>query len=365
MELAGSGSGFVNPNPLVGAVITKNDQLIGEGYHEQFGGPHAEINAINNALTEVSGSTLYVTMEPCNHHGKTPPCTERIISEKITRVVIGATDPNEKVCGKGIEQLQKAGIMVDLLEGDLNRQIRKMNEIYEYFIRSGEPFVAIKSAMTLDGKIATYSGHSKWITNERSRAAVHELRHKYAAIMVGVNTVIQDNPTLTDRSEHKVRRHPLRIVVDSTGRTPLYASVFDTEQAPTLIAVTEKAPADFIAKIKQRGVEVMMCPERDGKVDLAFVSHELGRRQIDSILLEGGSTLNFSALEAGIVQKMYAFISPKMIGGKEAFTPVGGRGYETMEEALTLNIEEVKRFDGDLMIEAYLMKSKNDVHRAH
>jgi diaminohydroxyphosphoribosylaminopyrimidine deaminase / 5-amino-6-(5-phosphoribosylamino)uracil reductase len=239
-----------------------------------------------------------------------------------------------------------------------------MNEIYNKFIQTGIPFIALKSAMTLDGKIATYAGHSKWITNEKSRAMVHELRHQYAAIMVGVNTVIKDNPALTDRSETRTRKNPIRVVVDSSGRTPLSAAVFDTEEAPTFLAVTDQAPKEFLQQIKQRGVKIITCPEINNKVDIAYLTCELGRQGIDSVLLEGGSTLNFSALEEGIIDKVYAFISPKFIGGEEAYTPVGGKGFEKMEQAITLNIHTVYRFDDDIMIEAYLLKVK-DVHRNH
>jgi diaminohydroxyphosphoribosylaminopyrimidine deaminase/5-amino-6-(5-phosphoribosylamino)uracil reductase len=364
MELAIKGAGLVNPNPQVGAVLTKNNTIIGEGYHQQFGGPHAEINAFDHAISDVRDATLYVTMEPCNHYGKTPPCTDRIIKEKIKRVVVGTTDPNIRVFEKGIAQLRAAGIAVDVIEGELQREIMKMNEIYNHFTRTGLPFTALKSAMTLDGKIATYSGYSKWITNEKSRAMVHELRHTYAAIMVGVNTIITDNPALTDRSNHAVRQHPLRIIVDSSGRTPLDAAVLNTEEAPTLIAVTQKASPDFMNQMKDRGASVMVCPEKDQKVDLAYLNRELGQMNIDSILLEGGSTLNFSALEAGIVHKIFAFISPKLVGGRKAFTPVGGQGFEKMEQAITLNVDSIHRFDEDIMIEAYLMKIK-DVHGNH
>ena len=356
IELARKGIGFVNPNPMVGALIIKNDRILGMGYHEQYGGPHAEVNAFKNATEDVTGATLYVTLEPCNHFGKTPPCTQKIISEKIGRVVVATTDPNPKVNGKGIQQLRDAGIIVDILKNDIAKKATRLNEIYNFYIRTHQPFLAIKSAMTLDGKIATYRGQSRWITNEKSRANVHELRHQYAAIMVGVNTVIADDPSLTDRSDFKYKRHPLRVVVDSAGRTPLYAAVLDTEIAPTLLAVTEKASPKFIAAVEERGVEIMVCPEKDNKVDIRFLVNQLGKMNIDSILLEGGSTLNFSALEAGLVQKVYAFISPKLIGGKEAITPIGGKGYERMEQAITLNISEIHRFDEDIMIEAYIIK---------
>lgn len=354
LDISLEGSGFVNTNPLVGAVIVKDGQIIGEGYHEKFGKAHAEINAIQNAISDVQGATLYVTLEPCSHQGKTPPCTDRIIREKFKRVVIGMKDPNPQVNGRGIKKLMAAGISVE--SGLLEKDIKKENEVFIQFITSRKPFVVMKTAMTLDGKIATYSGDSKWISNAMSRNVVHEMRHRYSAIMVGVNTVIHDDPLLSDRSEHINKSHPVRIVVDSGGRTPLNAQILNTHIAQTLIAITPKAPSSFVENMKSRGVEVILCPEKQNKVDLKFLMDSLAKREIDSILLEGGSTLNFSALAEGIVNKVYSFVSPKLIGGTTALTPVGGEGFKTLNEAILLNVGDVKRFDDDLMIEAYIQK---------
>lgn len=352
LDLSLKGKGFVNPNPLVGAVITRNGKVIGSGFHKVFGEAHAEINALENVQDNSHGATLYVTLEPCNHHGKTPPCTDRIIQEKISKVVIGVEDPNPHVKGKGIQRLRDAGIQVHC--GVLTKEIARANEFFMKYVRQGIPFCAIKTAMTLDGKIATYSGDSKWISNEKSRAQVHELRHAYSSIMVGVNTVLKDDPELTDRSAHSVKKHPLRIVVDSHGRTPLDAKLLNTAEAQTVVAVTASAAADKLKAFEQKGASVIICPERDGKVNLTYLIVSLGKRGIDSILLEGGSQMNFSALQEGIVDKVYSFISPKMIGGAAATTPVGGAGFEKIQDAITLNIEKVSRFEQDLCIEAYI-----------
>lgn len=352
LSLSLKGSGFVNPNPLVGAVIVKNGEIIGEGFHKKFGQAHAEINAINSSAIDVAGATMYVTMEPCNHFGKTPPCTEQIIKEKFSRIVIGMKDPNPNVKGNGIQSLINAGIEVDA--GILEKEAKKINEVYSNYIQSGKPFCVLKTAMTLDGKISTYTGDSKWISNKKSREWVHQLRHKYSAIMVGVNTVINDNPMLTDRSENIYKSHPIRIIVDSSGRTPLDANVINSQTAKTVIAVTQKAEDSFISIMQNKGVEIIICPEKDNKVDLQFLVTELGKKGIDSILLEGGSTLNFSALKDKIVHKLYSFISPKLIGGENAYTPVGGAGFKKVDDAITLQIEKIHRFEEDIMVEAYI-----------
>jgi len=354
IKLSKKGYGFVNPNPLVGAVIVRNGKIIGRGYHASFGGPHAEINAINNSKGSLKGSTIYVTMEPCNHFGKTPPCTERLIKEQFERVVVGMNDPNEMVNGQGIRILEKAGIKVNT--GVLNEEITKMNEGYIKYITTNLPFCTMKTAMTLDGKISTYTGDSKWISNEESRKCVHDLRHRHSAIMVGVNTIIKDDPLLTDRSGFKKKSNPIRVIVDSTGRIPLSSNVLKAKDKKTIVAVTKKVKAGFIESMKSKNVRTIVCPEKNNRVDLIYLIKKLGKQGIDSILLEGGSTLNFSAIQDGIVDKVYSFISPKMFGGDNANTPLGGIGFEKVDEAITLNISDIKRFDNDLMIEAYIIK---------
>jgi len=355
LKVSLEGSGFVNPNPLVGAVIVRDGKILGTGYHAYFGGPHAEINTIQNSKKNIKGATIYVTLEPCNHHGKTPPCTERLIREKFDRVVIGMIDPNVLVSGKGIKHLQEAGIKVET--GVLENEIKAANEIYTKFITSHNPFCTLKTAMTLDGKISTYTGESKWISNEKSRNYVHQLRHRHAAIMVGVNTIIKDNPMLTDRSEFKKKSNPVRVIADSNGRTPLDSQILNTADAKTIIAITKNANSNFITAVQKKGAEVIICPEKNKKIDLEYLIKKLGSRGIDSILREGGSTLNFSAIQAGIVDKVISFISPKMFGGQTANTPIGGAGFENTKDAINLNIDNIQRFDDDLMITSYIIKN--------
>ncbi len=354
VELSKMGYGKVNPNPLVGAVIVKDGIITGEGYHEHFGGPHAEINAINKAQSSVSGATLYVSLEPCDHFGKTSPCTDRIISSDFSKVVIGMKDPNPLVNGKGIKKLKNAGI--EVITGVLEPEIKRINEVYIKYITTKLPFIALKSAMTLDGKISTYRGESKWISNELSRKWVQELRHRYSAIMVGVNTVMNDDPELNDRSDNEQKSNPLRVIADSNGSTPVNAKVLDTSESKTLIAVTINADSAFIKNVRKKGADIIVCPEKNKKVDLVYLVKELGQMGIDSILLEGGSTLNFSAIEEQLVDKVYSFISPKMLGGDLSKTPVGGAGFESIENAITLEIENIQRFGEDIMIEAYIIR---------
>ena len=354
IDLAENGYGHVNPNPLVGALIVKNGKIISEGFHEQYGKAHAEINAINNTKQNLKGATLYVTLEPCNHQGKTPPCSDRIIREGIQRVVIGMKDPNKKVPGNGHVKLREAGL--EVTTGILEDEVEKQNEVFIKYIKTGIPFCVLKTAMTLDGKISTYTGDSKWITNERSRKFVHQLRHRYSAVMTGVNTIIKDNPLLNDRSGSEKPSHPLRVVVDSGGRTPLDSQVLDTKEVKTVIAVTDRAPQEFRKSVEKRGAELIICPSIDQKVDLIYLVNELGKKGIDSILLEGGSTLNFSALRQGIIDKVYSFISAKMVGGQTANTPMGGTGFEKIDDAITMNITGIEKFENDILVESYLIK---------
>lgn len=357
MELSLLGRGYTNPNPLVGAVIVKNGKIIGEGFHQVYGGPHAEVNAFNNATEDPKGGILYVTLEPCSHYGKTPPCANAIVERGIERVVIGMKDPNPLVAGKGIEILEQNGIQVKT--GILQDEISKINEIFLKYITTQKPFCILKTAMTLDGKIATASGDSKWITNEASRAYVHELRHQVAGIMVGVNTVLIDDPMLTTRLEHKKGIDPIRIIVDTRGRIPLEAKVLNTEsKAKTIIATTKLIDSSKVKALQSLGAEVIITPLKEDKVDLADLMRQLGDMKIDSVLIEGGSTLNFSALEEGIVDKVISFIAPKIIGGKDAKTPVGGEGLSKIKDAFILKDIKITKFDEDMMIEGYLERSE-------
>lgn len=350
IELAQKGEGYTKPNPLVGAVIVKDNKIIGEGYHQFYGGPHAEINAFRNALEDVKGGKMYVTLEPCSHYGKTPPCALAIVESGIREVVIGMKDPNPLVAGRGIRIMEEAGIKVTC--GVLEEEVKELNEIFIKYITTKLPLVIMKTAMTLDGKIAAHTGDSKWITNELSRQYVHKIRNKVSAIMVGIGTVLADDPMLTTRLEDKEGADPIRVIVDSSGRIPLEAKVLNIDsEAKTIIAVTEKASKEKIKMIEDKGAEVLIIPEKNNKVDLKYLMKKLGERDIDSILLEGGSTLNYSALNEGIVDKVISFIAPKIIGGEKAKTPVGGEGREYMKDAIALENIKVSRFGEDVVIE--------------
>lgn len=353
LELAKLGTGYTNPNPLVGAVIVKDDRIIGEGWHKAYGAHHAEVNAFLNAAEDVEGATMYVTLEPCSHYGKTPPCAKAIVEKKIKKVVIGLKDPNPLVAGKGIEILQKAGI--EVVTGVLEEEGRKLNEIFLKYITTKLPFCIMKTAMTLDGKIASFTGDSRWVTGEASRQYVHELRHRVAGIMVGIGTVLADDPSLTTRLEQGRGSDPIRIVADSSARIPLEAKVLNLESdKKTIIAVTEKAEKNKLKALEGKGAEVIVIPSKNGKVNLSLLMRELGERKIDSILLEGGSELNYTALEEGIVDKVNAFIAPKILGGNSAKTPVGGLGKEYMRDAIKLRSIDVQRFGDDIMVEGYI-----------
>lgn len=355
LELAELGAGFVQPNPLVGAVIVRDGRIISEGYHHFYGGPHAEVDAFNNAKEDVAGATMYVTLEPCSHFGKTPPCSHAIVEKGITRVVVGILDPNPLVAGKGIEYLQKAGIEVEC--GVLQDEAKRQNEAFLKYITKKEPYVIMKAAMTLDGKIASHTLSSKWVTGEIARDYVHELRHRVSGIMVGVGTVLADDPSLTTRRCHGAGKDPIRIVVDSFARIPETARMLNqSSDAQTIIAVTEQADAEKLRRLEAMGAIIICVPSRNQRVDLNALMIELGKREIDSILLEGGSELNFAALEAGIVDKLSIFIANKVIGGNSAKTPVGGLGISEMSDAMPLDFSSVRKFGDDLLIEAYVRK---------
>jgi diaminohydroxyphosphoribosylaminopyrimidine deaminase/5-amino-6-(5-phosphoribosylamino)uracil reductase len=355
LELAQKGAGYTNPNPLVGAVIVRDGKIIGEGYHEIYGSHHAEVNAFKNATEEVKGATMYVTLEPCSHYGNTPPCANAIVEKGIKRVVVSLGDPNPEVSGTGIKILRNNGI--DVVTGVLEQDSRKLNEIFLKYITTKLPFCIMKTAMTLDGKIAARTGDSKWITNEESRKYVHQLRHRVSAIMVGVGTVIKDDPLLNTRFEDGNGSDPIRIVVDTSGRTPLESKLLNMKSnARTIIATTEFAAQERIKEFKSKDVEVIVTPLKENKVDLKYLMKELGKRKIDSVLLEGGSELNYSAMEAGIIDKVYSFIAPKFIGGKDAKTPIGGLGRALMKDAFVLKDIEIYRFGDDIMLEGYSRK---------
>lgn len=355
IELAGRGRGWVNPNPLVGAVIVREERIIAEGWHERCGGLHAERNAFLHAQEETAGATLYVTLEPCCHYGKTPPCTEAIIEHRIVRVVVAMTDPNPLVAGKGVEMLRNAGI--EVVVGVEEEKARKQNEIFLKYITTCTPWVVMKTAMTLDGKIAAYTGDSRWVTGEEARQMVQEMRAAYMGIMVGIGTVKADDPMLNCRLEGDVRQ-PVRIVVDSGAGIGLNSRLVETaREYRTIVAHTCCAEGEKLVVLKQKGVEVLLCREQEGRVDIHDLLGQLGQRGIDSVLLEGGGQLNESFLRRELVDEVYTFIAPKIIGGKEAKTPVEGEGLPQMSEAILLEEVEVKMVGKDVLIKGKVIHS--------
>jgi diaminohydroxyphosphoribosylaminopyrimidine deaminase / 5-amino-6-(5-phosphoribosylamino)uracil reductase len=352
ITLAKRGTGWVNPNPLVGAVLLKGDKIIGEGYHEYFGGPHAEVNAIMNAKEDPSGATLFVTLEPCVHEGKTPPCSDLIVNKGISKVIIGVLDPNPLVNGKGKKFLEDHGIEVNA--GFLEKEIVGMNEPFFKFIQTGKPFCVLKTAMTLDGKIATVGKDSHWISGKESRKLIHELRQQLSAIMVGINTVVIDDPMLNTRREGKKNKNPLKVVVDTASRLSLESNVLTNDPQLTLIATSSKADSAKLKQFERLGAQVLVCPLKNEQVDLSFLVDSLGTMGIDSILLEGGSTIAFSALREGIVDKVISFIAPKIVGGAKANSPVGGEGIKMLKDAILLRDLDVKRVGEDIMVQGYI-----------
>lgn len=355
MELAERGVGFTNPNPMVGAVIVKGGKVIGEGWHERCGEWHAERNAFKNCTVPAEGATMYVTLEPCCHYGKTPPCTEAIIEHGIARVVVGMEDPNPLVAGKGIALLREAGI--EVVCGVEEEALREQNRVFLKYISTKLPWVAMKTAMTLDGKIATRTGDSKWITGAEARAYVHELRHRFMAIVVGIGTAVADDPLLNCRIEGRGVRQPIRVVVDSNARLSLDSQLVKTAgEYRTIVAHTRFAPEERVKALRETGVEMLLCKEKEGLVDVRNLLELLGQSGIDSILLEGGGSLNYTFLSEGLADELYAFIAPKIVGGMNAKTPVEGAGMEKMADAINLELENVLNIGHDVLLK---LKVKN------
>ena len=355
LDLARRATGRTSPNPLVGAVVVKDGQVIGEGYHRKAGTPHAEIHALNAAGENARGATLYTTLEPCCHWGRTPPCTEALISAGIAEVYIAEIDPNPKVAGKGICQLEEAGLRVHV--GLCEQAAADLNEIYSKYIQTGMPFVILKTAMSLDGKIATASGESQWITSEASRQRGHEIRDTVDAILVGSGTVERDNPALTTRLQNGQGQDATRIVLDSHGRTSTDARIFNAgSRAGVIIAVTPDAPTENVAALQKAGAEVVTVPAVEGNhVCFKGLMTILGKREITSVLIEGGGEINASAVAAGIVDKVMCFIAPKIIGGRKAPGPIGGEGFPKLSDVPHLQrICITPMPDADLLIEGYL-----------
>lgn len=348
IELAKKGGGFVHPNPLVGCVVVKDGQVIAEGYHEKYGGFHAERNALTYCKTETKDALLYVTLEPCCHYGKTPPCTEIIIEKGIKKVFVGILDPNPLVAGKGVKMLQDAGIEVEV--GLCENEIRELNKVFLKYITTKRPYVIMKTAMTLDGKIAAHTGDSKWVTNEESRKMVHELRSEMAGVVVGINTVLADDPMLNCRLEGN-HHQPARIVVDSKLRIPIDCQLVRTaKEYHTIVATTQSDNCTDGACHVPTDIELIHCASNNGHVDINDLMTQLGSQGIDSLLLEGGGTLNAAFLEAGCVDEVWAFIAPKIIGGNEAKTPVAGHGIDRMCDAIKLKDIDIQNINGDILI---------------
>ena len=347
LALAEKGMGHTNPNPMVGAVIVKDGRIIGEGYHERCGEGHAEVNAFKHCTEDPRGADMYVTLEPCSHYGKTPPCADLIISKKIARVFVGADDPNPQVSGRGIKKLRDAGI--EVVTHLMAEESIDLNEVFMKYIRNKEPFIVLKTAMSLDGKIATVSGESQWISSEGSRMHSQGLRARYMAILAGIGTVLADDPRLTCRLEGK--RSPIRIIADSTLRIPENAKVLDEQdKAPTIIAVGDGCDKRKKERLCERGIRIIEVPGEDGRVDFEALFKKMGSLGIDSILAEGGGTVAGTLVAKGLADRVTAYIAPMLIGGKDAKTPVEGEGIERLETAMRLRDVECEMIDGDIML---------------
>ena len=350
LRLAEKGRGRTSPNPMVGAILVKDSKVVGDGYHTKAGEAHAEIVAFQRAREEARGATLYLNLEPCAHYGKTPPCAPRVVEEGVKRVVIGMEDPNPLVKGKGIEVLRGAGLDVDV--GILEKECRRLNEAFCKYILQKMPFVILKVAATLDGKIATRNGDSKWISGEASRRIVHRLRNQVDAILVGIGTVLRDNPLLTTRI--RGGRDPYRIVLDSRLRIPEEANVIGKSPSKAVIATTELAPRERIEELEKRGVQILIFESKEGRVDLKSCLSKLGEMGMTSLLVEGGSHVNGSFLDEGLIDKLILFLSPKVIGDQQAPGIFGGIGVSNLQEAVGLREIKAKKVGEDVFLEGYL-----------
>lgn len=342
-ELAERGRGAVEPNPLVGAVVVRDGVMVGEGWHERYGEAHAEVNALARAGEAARGATLYVTLEPCCHHGKTPPCTDAVLRAGISRVVAAMSDPFPQVAGRGAELLRAAGVAVEVGEGEA--EARRLNAPYLKLLVHKRPYVHLKWAMTLDGKIATRSGDSKWISNESSRRRAHELRGRVDAVIVGIGTALADDPLLTARPPGP--RVATRVVLDSQARLPRSSRLAQTARDVPVIIATAGAPAEALAAL---GCEALPLPARDGRPSVTALLDELGRRRMTNVLVEGGAGVLGSFLDAGEADEAHVFVAPVLVGGEQARTPVGGHGVERLAEALRLVEWGTEALDGDLYL---------------
>jgi diaminohydroxyphosphoribosylaminopyrimidine deaminase/5-amino-6-(5-phosphoribosylamino)uracil reductase len=352
ITLAKTARGNTSPNPLVGAVIVKKGEIIGAGCHKKAGLPHAEINAINNAKKSVKGASLYLNLEPCCHHGRTPPCADAVIKAGIKEVYIGMLDPNPLVAGKGVKKLKANGIKV--VAGILKEECERLNESFIKFITKKTPFVILKSAATLDGKTATKKGDSKWITNEKSRAFVHRLRSETDAIMVGSGTLKSDDPLLTARVKGKKPKNPVRVILDTKLKIKKGANVLkDMGSARTIIFTAKDADLKKVKAITDTGASVITVGLKDGRLDLKKVLKRLYKEDITSVLVEGGSELHSSFVREKLADKMYLFLAPKLLPGSDATPVFSGVSKDLIKNAISVNLNSIKRFDEDLMVEFY------------
>lgn len=351
LELAEKGWGHTSPNPLVGCVIVRDGEIVGRGYHEKYGQAHAEVNAIRDAGEKAMGATLYVNLEPCCHYGKTPPCSDLIIRSGLKRVVVGMRDPNPKVLGGGIKQLLDAGIEVEA--GVLEEEAKRLNEIFIKHISQGEPFVILKTAVTMDGRTCTVTGDSKWITSEESRRLVHKIRAGVSCLVTGVETVIKDDPMLNVRLEGEWR-DPLRVVLDSKARIPLSSKLLTHSPESTLVCVAENASRESIENIRQTGVQLLVLPGSDEGIDIKALIAELAKRGLDSVLVEAGARVNTSFLRAGLVDKIMMFMAPKILTGAGSPSWTAGRSPELMREAIELEGIWAEPVGSDILVQGYV-----------
>lgn len=358
LVLAARAKGLTSPNPMVGAVVIRDGVAVGRGFHARAGAPHAEAEALRAAGARAKGATLYVTLEPCNHAGRTPACVEAILSAGIRRMVAAVADPNPRVRGGGADALRRAG--VDVMVGCLEAEARALNRVFLTAMERLRPHVTLKCAMTLDGKIAAFDRSSRWITGETARREAHRLRSENDAIVVGIGTVLADDPALTVRTEPPWPREPLRVVVDSRCRLPLTARLIESgSPARAVAAVADEAPAARVGAVASRGVTVLQCKSREGRVDVADLCARLFALDVQGLLVEGGGELSWAFVEAGLVDRVAVFVAPMLLGGASAPTPVGGRGL-TLGGALRLRAVEIRPVGEDWLIEADVMGPSGD-----
>jgi diaminohydroxyphosphoribosylaminopyrimidine deaminase/5-amino-6-(5-phosphoribosylamino)uracil reductase len=353
LGFARKGLGKTSPNPAVGAVIARRGQVVAAGFHRKAGGAHAEVEALNQLRGKARrGDTLYVTLEPCNHFGRTPPCTQAILEKGIRKVVVGMRDPNPHVTGGGCDYLSGQG--VEVVTGVLEAECRRLNEWFVTYVTKGRPFVIAKTALTLDGWTATSTGHSRWVTNEQSREWVHRLRHQVDGILVGVGTVMADDPLLNTRLKKGRGKDPVRIIVDTHLRIPVNARVLaHPHGSETLIAVSEDVAPRRMERLKTKGISFLVCPKKEGRIDLIALMDMLGKRSITSVLLEGGATLMGAMIREKLVDKFCIFKAPKILGGSDGRPMALGQGPSKMDQSIPLKDIRIKRFGDDLLITGY------------